>query len=125
VSNNNIFKTLRVNKGWSQGHLARKLGIHQNAISHWESGRSMPGRDMLQKISQIYDVTVDKLLACEDKPEKEDIPAIVEKITQDLENIFNDADSISLDEIAEMWIDLPQESKRRLLIALLVEYHTL
>jgi transcriptional regulator with XRE-family HTH domain len=54
---------LRKNKGWSQEQLGAKLGAHQKHISRYENNVCKPSADTLRKLSEIFEVTVDYLLA--------------------------------------------------------------
>ena len=53
---------LRMEKGLSRKELAEKLGTLQRNISYWEPGQRECGFDMLIKISDVLDVSVDYLL---------------------------------------------------------------
>ena len=40
----NAIAELRRRTGWSQDHVAERLGVTRGAVSHWETGRrSIPG----------------------------------------------------------------------------------
>lgn len=52
----------RKEKGITQRALADLLHISYQAVSKWESGRSLPTVDMLYEISNLLNVTVDALL---------------------------------------------------------------
>ena len=55
-------KKARIAKGFSQQALARQLCISQQAYAQYETGRSSPNPEVLKKISEILDVSVDLLL---------------------------------------------------------------
>ena len=63
-------KELRKNKGLSQDALAAKLFVTRQSVSQWENDKSMPSVDLLVKLSQIFDTTVDRLLGKEEAPEE-------------------------------------------------------
>lgn len=52
-------KRLRLEHGYSQEQLARKLNVTQGAISHWEIGKSNPEAAQLVAISQLFGVSLD------------------------------------------------------------------
>lgn len=52
----------RKERGMTQRELADFLHISYQAVSKWESGKSLPTVDMLYEISGLLDVTVDALL---------------------------------------------------------------
>jgi len=55
-------KMLREEKGMTQEELARRVGLEERStISHWEKGRQGPSRDLLVKLSQIFEVPNDYL----------------------------------------------------------------
>ncbi len=50
----------------SQEELAEKLFISRQAVSKWESGQSVPDIDNIVRLSEIFGVSCDYLLKCED-----------------------------------------------------------
>ncbi len=67
----------RKNAGLSQIELAKKLNYSNKNISKWENGETMPNAFVLQKIANIYGITIEDLLSeapaqlSEPNPEKE------------------------------------------------------
>ena len=57
-----IFK-LRTEKGLSQYQLADIVPISRQAVSKWERGESIPDSSTLIRLSDIFDVTINELLA--------------------------------------------------------------
>ena len=55
-------KRIRKEKGFSQEQLAVKLNIVRQTVSKWEKGLSVPDADLLMKLAEVLDVTVDDLL---------------------------------------------------------------
>ena len=55
-------KELRKEKGISQVKLAMNLCVYQNTISRYENGEREAGYDMLIKIADYFNVSVDYLL---------------------------------------------------------------
>lgn len=51
---------LRKQSGITQEQLAAKLGVTAQAVSKWENG-SYPDSDLLPKIADIFDVSIDNL----------------------------------------------------------------
>ncbi|HOV78822.1 MAG TPA: helix-turn-helix transcriptional regulator [Bacillota bacterium] len=49
-------------KGITQKELGALLGVTDRAVGLWETGRRMPDADMLLKLAEIFDCTVDYLL---------------------------------------------------------------
>ncbi|MCX7747318.1 MAG: helix-turn-helix domain-containing protein [Clostridia bacterium] len=57
-----IIKKLRVEKDLTQDELAKVLNVKRSTVSGYESGRNEPSYEILQKLSDYFDVTVDFLL---------------------------------------------------------------
>ncbi len=55
-------KALRKSRKMSQGALASELGISQQAVGKWETGRSTPDPVTLKAIADIFHVSADFLL---------------------------------------------------------------
>lgn len=53
---------LRKNAHFTQTKLAHELGVCPNTISQYESGKRKPNIDMLKKIAQVLNCTVDDLI---------------------------------------------------------------
>ncbi len=67
-------KELRIEKGYTQMQLAEKIGVTQGAIYFWEKGINEPTAGYLIKLAQIFEISVDELLAFK--------PIVENKITQ-------------------------------------------
>lgn len=59
--NENI-KALRKSKGFTQDELANRINVVRQTVSKWEKGFSVPDVEMLQKIAEIFDTDVSRLL---------------------------------------------------------------
>lgn len=55
-------KKLRKEKGWSQQEVSSRLGVHQKHLSRYENNASKPSLDMLRKLGEIFNVSVDFLI---------------------------------------------------------------
>lgn len=58
---NRIYK-LRTSQGLSQKELSKVLNISNKAISKWETAEAMPSIDMLEKLSEIFNISIDELV---------------------------------------------------------------
>ncbi len=65
----------RTKLGFTQQQLALELGVTDKSISKWENGKAYPTTETLQKLSTLFETTIDELLK-ENKKEK-DIKKIV------------------------------------------------
>ena len=54
-------KQLRQESQWTQAELAEKMGIKQKQISAYERGINSPSTDVLIKLAEVFDVTLDYL----------------------------------------------------------------
>lgn len=60
-------KELRKKKGITQTDFAKEFNISIGTIGNWETGNREPDYEMLQKIADYFDVSVDYLLGREEK----------------------------------------------------------
>lgn len=58
----NIIKNLRRTRGITQSELANLCGVHQTAVSQWENDRTLPDKQMLITLSDIFGVSIDTLI---------------------------------------------------------------
>jgi transcriptional regulator with XRE-family HTH domain len=65
-------KRLRQERDWSQEKLAEEIGVKRLAINKYESGQTKPSAETLQKISEVFGVSIDYLLAEESEKFAED-----------------------------------------------------
>jgi len=56
-------KRLRQEKGWSQAQLGLKLSVHQKQISGYERDVHVPSSELLIRISEAFDVSLDYLVS--------------------------------------------------------------
>lgn len=52
---------LRMAKGWRQSELARRAGLSRDQISTYIRGTSLPSRDSLEKLAQVFNCSPDDL----------------------------------------------------------------
>lgn len=65
----------RETSGWSQTDLAKRAGLQQSALSHYESGARRPSFTNLKRLAKALDVSTDYLVGHD---------AVVEKSPKDL-----------------------------------------
>lgn len=53
----------RKEQNWSQGELAERLHVTDEAISKWETGRGLPSVDLLEPLAEALGLTVSELLS--------------------------------------------------------------
>lgn len=64
---------LREKHDLTKADFAHRLGINKSAITRWENGDVKPTLDILMKISQMFDVSLDWLAGFEDDYEYDTI----------------------------------------------------
>ena len=99
---NKTIKYFRTSHKMTQGTLALKLGVTRQTVSKWENGISVPDADTLNKIADIFDVSVIDLLGSselldENKTEKSDS-------NKEIESKYFDKDPV-----VELLADLNEE----------------
>jgi transcriptional regulator with XRE-family HTH domain len=55
-------KALRTQAGWSQGQLAERVGTDARQISRYENSRITPSLDVLARIAETLDTSLDHLV---------------------------------------------------------------
>lgn len=55
-------KELRTQAGWSQGQLAERVGTDARQISRYENSRITPSLDVLARIAETLDTSLDHLV---------------------------------------------------------------
>ena len=58
---------LRKQNGYSQEQLADKLGIARQTLSKWENGQAVPELNNLISLSNLYGITIDRIVKEDDE----------------------------------------------------------
>ena len=67
----NRLKKMREDKGWSQGELARRLGVSRQTINAVETDKYDPSLPLALRMAKLFDVAVPELFIDHWKPEEE------------------------------------------------------
>ncbi len=59
---------LREQKGWTQEELSASIGISRAALSHYEKNRRKPDYETLNRLADLFQVSIDYLLGRRDLP---------------------------------------------------------
>lgn len=80
------FKKLRQSQGLTQVQMADKLEVSPSAIGMYEQGRRKPDSDMLKKICQMFNVSLDYLLdvSVNSEVEEKSVTDFIDEITYTL-----------------------------------------
>lgn len=62
-----LYKQCRKEAGYTQKELGKILNVSQNAIHQWESGKREAPMEIIIKLANLYDISLDKF--CERKYE--------------------------------------------------------
>lgn len=54
-------KKLRQERDWTQAQLGQQVSIHQKQISSYERGATLPSTEVLIKLAEVFNVTLDYL----------------------------------------------------------------
>ncbi|MBY6014931.1 helix-turn-helix transcriptional regulator [Qipengyuania gaetbuli] len=68
----NRLREFREGKGWSQGELARRLGVSRQTINAVETDKYDPSLPLALRMSKLFDVNVPELFIDEWEPENDD-----------------------------------------------------
>lgn len=63
-------KKIRKEKGYSQVKVAMALSISREALSHYENGKRSPDIQMLRKMSEYFNTSIDYLINGKEFPKK-------------------------------------------------------
>lgn len=55
-------KLVRIRRGYSQLKVAMDLSISREVLSYYENGKHSPDTDMLVKLSEYFNVSIDYLI---------------------------------------------------------------
>jgi transcriptional regulator with XRE-family HTH domain len=83
-------RQLRQERRWSQGDLGEQLGVHQKQVSAYERGVNLPSTEVLIKLAEVFNVTLDYLAF-----EAKGAPASLNIQDRELLRRFEEVDSLS------------------------------
>ena len=55
-------KDARKLSNFTQKQVAERLGVVESCYANWEQGRTEPNIDMLRKLGEIFNLSIDELL---------------------------------------------------------------
>lgn len=85
----NFLCSLRTEKGLSQSQLGELLGVTNKAVSKWENGATKPNTNLLPKIAEIFDITVEELFASKRIQKSEELEKIKISLTKQKQKYAN------------------------------------
>lgn len=66
---NERLRELRIKSGYTQYQIAKILNIDRSTYSYYEIGKTMPDITVLLKLSRIFNIPINEMLADEEVPE--------------------------------------------------------
>lgn len=111
-----ILKNLRNSTGKSQAEVARLLGTSQQVYQNYEAGRREANYDMLIKLANLYNVSIDYLLGREQsKPEEIEKKMTVKEMEDDIVNRWLNLGEIGREIVYNMLLSMVDlaEAKRQ------------
>lgn len=106
-------KELREQRGILQKEMGDALGIAQNTLSQYETGRREPDLETTKRIADYFGVTVDELLGIVGQKET---PAPIEEdeLKLKIAAFWGGGDDLSKKELDELWSDAESYYKFKL-----------
>jgi len=59
----NILNELRDRQGWSQGELAKRLGVSRQTVNALEKGRYDPSLPLAFKIARLFELKIEEIFS--------------------------------------------------------------
>lgn len=79
---NENLSRIRRERGLTQESLAIKLNVVRQTVSKWENGTAVPAADMLCRIADALDASVEELLGSPERKDKMDMTAIAKSLAE-------------------------------------------
>ncbi|MGN9864670.1 helix-turn-helix domain-containing protein [Bacillus swezeyi] len=98
-------KFLREKAGLTQKFVAQKIGVKNNTLSSYESGKRQPDYETTKKLADLYDVSIDFLLTGKEHENSSDDmwKELLNPKTQVLFKDLKDAPEEKIDELIQFW----------------------
>ncbi|MEE1125850.1 MAG: helix-turn-helix transcriptional regulator [Acutalibacteraceae bacterium] len=82
-----FLKELRKENGMTQEQLGERVGVSNKTVSRWETGNYMPPIESLSMLSDIYNISINEILAGERVDDKEFTEIAEKNITATLKEL--------------------------------------
>ena len=93
----NTLKQLRQNKGVLQKDVANYLGVDRTTYVKYERGDSEPNHDILLKLADYFNVSIDYLLGRKEKPPENNSDSLSRKIIEVFNHLDDDKQKTALE----------------------------
>lgn len=96
---NTNLKRLRIAKNLYQKDIAKKLNISTDTYGAWERGNNEPSIDIIKKLANLFNVSIDYLLGNEEEDgriivQELELPSDEKKLLSDYRNLPTDLKAI-------------------------------
>ena len=85
---------LRKDKGLTQEQFGDKMGVTNKTVSRWETGKYLPPADILLLMSELFDVSINELLAGQRLSDDEYKQTAEKNLTEVIRSSFTTKDEI-------------------------------
>ena len=85
---------LRKDKGLTQEQFGDKIGVTNKTVSRWETGKYLPPADILILMSELFDVSINELLAGQRLSDDEYKQTAEKNLTEVIRSSFTTKDEI-------------------------------
>lgn len=106
-------KILRQQKGFSQETLAQQINVVRQTVSKWEKGLSVPDAEMLNTLSEIFEVPVSTLLGSTIEQKEKNADSGMEEVAKQLA-VLNEQLALQASRRRKIW--------KRILIGILIAF---
>ena len=93
---------LRKDKGLTQEQFGDKMGVTNKTVSRWETGKYLPPADILILMSELFDVSINELLAGQRLSDDEYKQTAEKNLTEVIRSSFTTKDEI--DKKKKKWL---------------------
>ena len=109
-------RELRRSLGMTMKELGSIVGVSEGAISHYETGRREPDHDMLRRIANALNVSVDFLMGRDEPKAPATSPKVDIMVRSDIPNYLeklNPKNRALLEEMARKLFELQQQEEKK------------
>lgn len=107
-------RKLRNNRNWTQEDMAKKLEMSRGTYAHYEINKRQPDYEILKKIANIFEVSIDYLLTGEDQQGSSD--EMWKELLDPKKQIFfkdlMDAPEEKIEEMIKFWEFIKERDKK-------------
>jgi len=102
---NERIKMLREDRELNQRDFAKLIGVSQQTVASWETGRTSPDKDMLIKLSEFFSVSVDYLLKGKHITADKKILSVEEERFLEKYSLLDEEERITVDTVLDIEVN--------------------